>query len=115
MDDLIDLRRGGAPELKGRALARMLEERISQGYTGGTRTDWEFLEAQIWLAFAVILVLRQLPFFVVRSAEDKVTDRMLSAAARFAIPSEGQLAQEIVRPERFMCISTNPCPSWQIA
>lgn len=46
-----------------------------------------------------------------RSAEDRVTGRMLSGAGRFAIPADWKLAQEIVRPERFMCISTNPCPS----
>ncbi len=40
-----------------------------------------------------------------------MTDRMLSGAERFAIPADWKLADEIVRPERFMCISTNPCPS----
>ncbi|MEW1805165.1 hypothetical protein [Pseudarthrobacter sp. NPDC080039] len=59
----------------------------------------------------VLLVLGVTASFVVRSAEDKVTDRMLSQAGRFAIPSDWKLTQETVRPERFMCISTNPCPS----
>jgi hypothetical protein len=40
-----------------------------------------------------------------------VTDRMLSGAGRFVIPAEWKLTDEIVRPGRFMCISTNPCPS----
>ncbi|MDT0168894.1 hypothetical protein [Pseudarthrobacter sp. BRE9] len=69
------------------------------------------MKHKIWLAFAVILVLAATALFVVRSAEDKVTDRMLSGAGRFAIPAEWKLTRETVRPERFMCISTNPCPS----
>ncbi len=40
-----------------------------------------------------------------------MTDRMLSGAGRFVIPAEWKLTDEIVRPGRFMCISTNPCPS----
>lgn len=59
----------------------------------------------------MILLLAVTALFVIRSAEDKVTDRMLSQADRFAIPADWKLAEEIVRPERFMCISTNPCPS----
>lgn len=66
---------------------------------------------KLWLTFAVILVLAATAHFMVRSAEDKVTDRMLSQADRFAIPADWKLIDEIVRPERFMCISTNPCPS----
>jgi hypothetical protein len=63
------------------------------------------------LAFAAILALGVTAHFVVRSAEDRVTDRMLSGAGRFAIPADWKLTRETVRPERFMCISTNPCPS----
>lgn len=69
------------------------------------------MKRRFWLVFGVILVLAATAFFVVRSAEDKVTDRMLSQADRFAIPAEWKLTRETVRPERFMCISTNPCPS----
>ncbi|WP_350005479.1 hypothetical protein [Pseudarthrobacter sp. WHRI 8279] len=69
------------------------------------------MKHKLWLVFAVILVLTATTFFVVRSAEDKVTDRMLSQADRFAIPADWKLTRETVRPERFMCISTNPCPS----
>jgi hypothetical protein len=36
---------------------------------------------------------------------------MLSGAGRFAIPADWKLTRETVRPERFICISTNPCPS----
>ena len=69
------------------------------------------MKRRIWLAFAVILALGVTAHFMVRSAEGRVTDRMLSQAGRFAIPADWKLADEIVRPERFMCISTNPCPS----
>jgi hypothetical protein len=66
---------------------------------------------KLWLVFAVILALGVTAHFMIRSAEDKVTAEMLSRAARFAIPADWKLTDEIVRPERFMCISTNPCPS----
>lgn len=69
------------------------------------------MKRKIWLAFAVILVLAATALFVVRSAQDKVTDRMLSQAERFAIPADWKLTRKTVRPERFTCISTNPCPS----
>jgi len=66
---------------------------------------------KIWWVFAVILVLAATALVAVRSAEDRVTANMLSRAGRFAIPAEWKLTRETVRPERFMCISTNPCPS----
>jgi hypothetical protein len=66
---------------------------------------------KLWLVLAVILVLAATAHFMVRSAEDRVTAEMLSRAGRFAIPADWKLTDEIVRPERFMCISTNPCPS----
>ena len=69
------------------------------------------MKHRLWLVFAVILALGVTAHFVLRSAEDGVTDRMLSGAARFAIPADWKLIRETVRPERFMCISTNPCPS----
>lgn len=69
------------------------------------------MKHKLWLVFAVILTLAVTAFFPVRSAEDKVTDRMLSQAGRFTIPDDWNLTRETVRPERFMCISTNPCPS----
>ncbi|MDQ0690929.1 hypothetical protein [Arthrobacter sp. W4I7] len=65
----------------------------------------------IGIILAAVLVVGVGTFFVVRSAEDRVTADMLSRAGRFAIPADWKLAQEVVRPERFMCISTNPCPS----
>lgn len=36
---------------------------------------------------------------------------MLSGAGRFSIPADWKLAQEVVWPEWFTCISTNSCPS----
>lgn len=69
------------------------------------------MKRRVWLVIGVILVLAATAHFMVRSAEDRVTDRMLSQAERFAIPADWKLTDEIVRPERFMCISTNPCPS----
>lgn len=69
------------------------------------------MKHKLWWVFAVILALGATAHVVVRAAEDKVTDRMLSGAGRFDIPADWQLTHEVVRPERFMCISTNPCPS----
>ena len=69
------------------------------------------MKRRVWLVIGAILVLAATAHFMVRSAEDKVTNRMLSHADRFAIPADWKLTDEIVRPERFMCISTNPCPS----
>ncbi|BCW78866.1 hypothetical protein [Arthrobacter sp. NicSoilC5] len=60
---------------------------------------------------AVVFVVGLAAFFIIRTAEDRVTADMVSRAGRFGIPADWKLAQEIVRPERFMCISTNPCPS----
>lgn len=65
----------------------------------------------VGIVLAAVLVVGLGAFFVIRSAENKVTDDMLSRAGRFAIPSDWKLTDETVRPERFMCISTNPCPS----
>ncbi|MDQ0923371.1 hypothetical protein QF038_001879 [Pseudarthrobacter sp. W1I19] len=64
------------------------------------------------LVLAVILVLGVTGHFLVRSAEDRVTANMLSRVERFAIPLNWQVEAETVRPERFLCISTNPCPSF---
>lgn len=64
------------------------------------------------LVLALILVLGATAYFLVRSAEDRVTADMLSRVERFAIPSDWQVEDEVVRPERFLCISTNPCPSF---
>ena len=65
----------------------------------------------IGIVLGAVLVVGLGAFFVVRSVADRVTDDMLSRAARFSIPVDWKLADEIVRPEQFPCISTNPCPS----
>jgi len=64
------------------------------------------------LVLALILVLGAAGHFLVRSAEDRVTANMLSRVERFAIPSNWQVEDETVRPERFLCLDTNPCPSF---
>lgn len=69
------------------------------------------MERIIGIVLAAVFVLGAIAFFLVQSAEEKVTADMLARAGRFAIPSDWRLTDEIVRPERFLCISTNPCPS----
>jgi len=49
--------------------------------------------------------------FMVRAAEDRVTEDLVARTALFAIPPTWTLQDDIVRPERFLCMSTNPCPS----
>lgn len=65
----------------------------------------------IGIVLAAVFVLGAVAFFLVQSAEEKVTADMLARAGRFAIPSDWKLTDEIVRSERFLCMSTNPCPS----
>jgi hypothetical protein len=49
--------------------------------------------------------------FLVRAAEDRVTQDLLSRVDHFSIPPGWIQTDDIVRPERFLCMSTNPCPS----
>jgi len=65
----------------------------------------------VGIVLASVFVLGAIAFFLVQSAEEKVTADMLARAGRFAIPSDWKLTDEIVRSERFLCMSTNPCPS----
>lgn len=65
----------------------------------------------VGIVLAAVFVLGAIAFFLVQSAEEKVTADMLARAGRFAIPSDWKLTDEIVRSERFLCMSTNPCPS----
>jgi len=65
----------------------------------------------VGIVLASVFVLAAIAFFLVQSAEEKVTADMLARAGRFAIPSDWKLTDEIVRSERFLCMSTNPCPS----
>ena len=64
------------------------------------------------LVLALILVLGATRYFLIRSAEHRVTGNMLPRVERFAIPSDWQVEDEVARPERFLCLSTNPCPSF---
>ncbi|MGN7200268.1 hypothetical protein [Arthrobacter sp. SAFR-044] len=65
----------------------------------------------VLIVLAAVFVVGLGAFLVVRSAEDMVTADMLSRAGRLSIPADWKMTDETVRPERFMCISTNPCPS----
>jgi hypothetical protein len=65
----------------------------------------------VGIALAAGFVLGAVAFFLVQSADERATTDMVARAGRFAIPADWKLAQEIVRSEHFLCISTNPCPS----
>lgn len=65
----------------------------------------------VGIVLAAVFVLSAIAFFLVQSAEEKVTADMLARSGRFAIPSDWKLTDEVVRSERFLCMSTNPCPS----
>ncbi len=65
----------------------------------------------VGIVLAAVFVLGAVAFFLVQSAEERVTADMLSRSGRFAIPSDWKLTDDIVRSERFLCMSTNPCPS----
>lgn len=45
------------------------------------------------------------------AAEDRVTADLVARVDRFSIPPAWTQLDDIVRPERFLCMSTNPCPS----
>ena len=50
-------------------------------------------------------------FLFTKSAEDRVTADIVARADRFAIPADWNVQNDIVRGERFLCRSSNPCPS----
>ena len=58
-----------------------------------------------------VMVVAVSAFFVVRSVENKVTDELVSQVSLLAIPEGWKPLDDIVRSERFLCMSTNPCPS----
>ncbi|MGM9470817.1 hypothetical protein ACS5PJ_02290 [Pseudarthrobacter sp. YS3] len=58
-----------------------------------------------------VLLLVAAGLFLVRASEDRVTVDLVSRADRFSIPPTWTKRDDIVRPERFLCMSTNPCPS----
>lgn len=59
----------------------------------------------------VLVVVAAAALFLVRAAEDKVTDDLLSRVSRFSIPADWSQEDDVIRPERFLCFDTNPCPS----
>lgn len=59
----------------------------------------------------VLFVAVTASLFLVRAAEDRVTADLVARVDRFAIPADWKQLDDIVRPERFLCMSTNPCPS----
>lgn len=66
------------------------------------------------IILAVIIVLLAAvtaSLFLVRAAEDRVTQDLLSRVDHFSIPPGWVQTDDLVRPERFLCLSTNPCPS----
>jgi hypothetical protein len=71
-----------------------------------TRTG--LVTAAILGALAVVVVAA---LFLVRAAEDKVTEDLLSRVSRFSVSAGWTQESDIVRPERFLCFDTNPCPS----
>ena len=64
-----------------------------------------------WIVLAAVLAACAAAISFVRYAEDRVTAEMASRAARFPIPADWELKDNIVRREMFLCVSTNPCPS----
>lgn len=60
---------------------------------------------------AVVLVAAVAGVFLVRAAEERVTQDLVSRVDHFSIPPSWTQVDDIVRPERFLCVSTNPCPS----
>ncbi|QHK19489.1 hypothetical protein GU243_06730 [Pseudarthrobacter psychrotolerans] len=67
--------------------------------------------AFIVAVITVLFVAVTASLFLVRAAEDRVTADLVARVDRFAIPADWKQLDDIVRPERFLCMSTNPCPS----
>lgn len=63
------------------------------------------------IILAAVVLIVGVSFFLIRAADDRTTDEMVSGSARLAIPSAWKQLDNIVRREQFLCISTNPCPS----
>lgn len=63
------------------------------------------------IVIAVLVVAVTAVLFAVRAAEDRVTADLVARVDRFAIPADWKKESDIVRPERFLCMSPNPCPS----
>ncbi|WP_320535769.1 hypothetical protein [Pseudarthrobacter sp. IC2-21] len=66
--------------------------------------------AIITIVIALVLAVTT-ALYIVRATEDRVTADFVARVDRFAIPADWKQESEIVRPERFLCMSPNPCPS----
>jgi hypothetical protein len=70
-----------------------------------------------WIAVVVVVLVVAFGvaaagfLLTVRQIEDSFTRVMVSRADRLGVPASWTKTVEIIRPERFMCLSTNPCPS----
>jgi hypothetical protein len=65
----------------------------------------------ILAVITVLLAALTVSLFLVRAAEERVKQDLLSRVDHFSIPPGWIQTDDIVRPERFLCMSTNPCPS----
>lgn len=63
--------------------------------------------AAVLAALSVVVAM----LVLVRAAEDRVTADLAARVDVFAIPPAWKLESEVIRPERFLCTDTNPCPS----
>ncbi|WP_146031839.1 helicase associated domain-containing protein [Arthrobacter sp. AFG7.2] len=70
---------------------------------------------RLWLVFAVILALGVTVHFVVRSAEDRVADRMRSGAGRFVIPAEWKLPTRLSGPSGSCALARTRVPASRVA
>jgi hypothetical protein len=66
--------------------------------------------AIITIVIALVLAVTT-ALYIVRATEDRVTADFVARVDRFAIPADWKQESEIVRPERFLCMSPNPCPA----
>ncbi|HYI32631.1 MAG TPA: hypothetical protein VEX88_04130 [Glaciibacter sp.] len=57
------------------------------------------------------IVVVAVPISIFSARDAQVTSEMVESADKLEIPAEWRLVKEIIRPERLVCIDTNPCPS----
>ncbi|MGO4103131.1 hypothetical protein AB4Y63_04205 [Leifsonia sp. YAF41] len=58
-----------------------------------------------------IVVLAVAAFFIVRSFEDRVTEDLVSQVSQLTIPAGWKMLDDVIEPDRFVCLGGNPCPS----
>lgn len=71
---------------------------------GGTVKKKTIIMIAAVLAVAASLIL-------VRMAENRDTEDLLSRVDRFSVPPGWAQEDDVVRPVRYLCFDTNPCPS----